>query len=117
MRINHLEVENLRVFAQARFNLQKGMNLLVGENGAGKTVVLDALRVCLSRILPQITPSRSRPLPFVVEDIRAHADFLAIQCSFEFQGKEFSYSLRKNRMSSAAGDSDREYLQPPLPGA
>ncbi len=128
MRINNLKVANLRVFEQAGFDFQQGMNLLVGENGAGKTIILDALRGCLSQVLPQITASRRRPFPFGEEDIRADADFMTINCSFEFQEEEFTYSVRKSRTNSVSGDtanhrerigetSDGEYFLPPLPGS
>ncbi len=126
MRVNHLEVVNLRAFEQARFDFQQGMNLLVGENGAGKTIVLDALRACLSRILPQIGASRSRSFPFGAEDIRANAAFITAHCSFAFQGKEFTYFMQKNRTMALSADSgnpgeeetpDKEYFAPPLPGS
>lgn len=128
MRINHLEVLNLRAFERAGFDFKSGMNLLVGANGAGKTIILDALRGCLSKILPQITASRSRPFPFVEEDIRTHAGFMTIHCSFEFQGREFTHFVRKNRTGSLPGDAgqprdqageapDRDCLQPQLPGS
>jgi predicted ATP-binding protein involved in virulence len=128
MRIKRLQVVNLRAFEQAEFNFEKGMNLLVGVNGVGKTTVLDALCICLSKILPNVTASRSRPLPFVEEDIRVHSDFMTVHCSFEFQGKDFTYLVHKNRESSVPRDSDKpreqvwetpdkEYFQPLLPSS
>jgi len=128
MRIKRLQVANLRAFEQAEFDFQDGMNLLVGVNGVGKTTVLDALCSCLSRILPNLTASRSRPLPFVEEDIRVHSNFMTVNCSFNFQGENFSYLIHKNRESSVPRDSDKpreqvwetpdkEYFQPPLPNS
>jgi predicted ATP-binding protein involved in virulence len=105
MRINRLEVENLRVFEHAGFDFHKGMNLLAGENGSGKTIILDALRACLSRIFPLITPSRCRPLPVVQEEIRAGSCSLSIKCKYEFQGDEFTCAIRKNRTGCAGPES------------
>jgi predicted ATP-binding protein involved in virulence len=48
MRINRLEVHNFKKFAAQTFELHPQFTLLVGENGAGKTSVLDALAVSLS---------------------------------------------------------------------
>lgn len=126
MRIKRLQLANLRAFEQAEFDFQEGMNLLVGVNGVGKTTVLDALCVCLSKIIPEITASRSRSLPFVEEDIRVDSKFMTVSCSFEFQGKDFTYVTHKNRESSVPRDSgkpreqvwetpDKEDFQPPLP--
>ena len=48
MKIKRLTLDNFRIFEQATFDFQPGMNLLVGINGAGKSSVLDALRMVLS---------------------------------------------------------------------
>ena len=45
MRINHLVVENFKGFEHREFSFHPQVNLLVGENGSGKTSVLDALAV------------------------------------------------------------------------
>jgi predicted ATP-binding protein involved in virulence len=47
MRIDRLEVQNFKKFAAQTFELHPHFTLLVGENGAGKTSVLDALAVSL----------------------------------------------------------------------
>ena len=48
MKIKRLELANFRIFEQATFDFQPGMNLLIGINGVGKSSVLDALRMLLS---------------------------------------------------------------------
>ena len=45
MRIDHLHVENFKKFAVQDFDFHPHFTLMVGENGAGKTTVLDALAV------------------------------------------------------------------------
>ena len=45
MRIDHLHLENFKKFAVQDFDFHPHFTLLVGENGAGKTTVLDALAV------------------------------------------------------------------------
>ena len=72
MKVTRLEVTGLRAFEQAQFEFSPGMNLLAGVNGVGKTTVLDALRICLSKIFPTVTASRSPPLAFGTDDIRAN---------------------------------------------
>lgn len=48
MRIDRLEVQNFKKFSSQTLDLHPQFTLLVGENGAGKTSVLDALAVGLS---------------------------------------------------------------------
>jgi predicted ATP-binding protein involved in virulence len=47
MRIDHLEVENFKCFPKGSFDFHPSFTLLIGDNGAGKTSVLDALAVAL----------------------------------------------------------------------
>jgi len=47
MRIDRLTVQNFKKFAEQTFALHPQFTLLVGENGSGKTAVLDALAVSL----------------------------------------------------------------------
>lgn len=43
-----LEISNFRKLKKAEFQFQKGLNVLVGANNAGKTAVVDALRALLA---------------------------------------------------------------------
>jgi predicted ATP-binding protein involved in virulence len=47
MRIDRLHIENFKKFASQDFELHPNFTLLAGDNGAGKTTVLDALAVAL----------------------------------------------------------------------
>jgi predicted ATP-binding protein involved in virulence len=69
------------------------MNLLVGVNGAGKSTVLDVLRVMLSQSLPRFTASRSRPIPFEESDITVGQGALTAELSFEAAGIAFNHLM------------------------
>jgi predicted ATPase len=47
MHLSRLTLTNIRQFDQRTFNFQPGFNLLVGENGAGKTTILRGLLAVL----------------------------------------------------------------------
>ena len=47
MRIDKLEIRNFKKFAEKTFEFHPQFTLLVGENGSGKTSLLDALAVAL----------------------------------------------------------------------
>ena len=47
MRIDRLELRNFKKFAELDLSLHPQFTLLIGDNGAGKTSVLDALAVAL----------------------------------------------------------------------
>ena len=128
MRIKSLQVVNLRAFEQAEFEFMPGMNLLVGVNGVGKTTVLDSLRICLSKILLNITILSGRKIPFVDEDIRVQSNFMTVNCTFELQDNDFTFFVHKNRESNVPLISnnlrkqvletpDKESYNPPLPNS
>lgn len=97
MIVKRLHLARVRAFDHAEFDFTPGMNLLVGVNGVGKTTVLDALRICLSRVLPTVTASRSRPIPFDAADIRGKASALTTRLFFELEGKDFEFLVHKQR--------------------
>lgn len=49
MYLSKLRIENMRLFRKpVTINLHKGLNLFVGENGCGKSTVIDAIRMLLN---------------------------------------------------------------------
>ena len=58
MRIDRLTVSNFRRFENSTFELHPRFTLLVGDNGAGKTAILDALRVGMGAYLLGIPDSQ-----------------------------------------------------------
>lgn len=49
MYLSKLSIQNFRMFSSlTEISLSKGLNLLVGENGCGKSTVIDAIRVLLN---------------------------------------------------------------------
>ena len=97
MKISKLSVTGLRALSQAEFEFNPGINLLVGVNGVGKTTVLDALRISLSRILPRITSSNSPKLSFELSDISIGSKSLEISCDFESNSISSNLILQKNQ--------------------
>jgi len=100
MIIKNLNLTNLRAYTQATFEFKPGMNLLVGINGVGKTTVLDAIRICLSRILPEITASRSPKQSFEISDIKIASKNLQVSCDFEYLEKDFNFLIHKQKETS-----------------
>jgi predicted ATP-binding protein involved in virulence len=97
MKITRLTVAGLRAFEQAQFDFDPTFTLLVGVNGVGKTTILEALRIGLSRLLPQFTASKSRPDTFAVDDIRVVDQSLTVDLNFILNGTEHQWLLHKQR--------------------
>lgn len=53
MHISSLSIRNYRNFRAAKFNFKKGINTIIGENGAGKTNLFQSLRILIDDSLPR----------------------------------------------------------------
>ena len=104
MRITSLKLANIRAIETAEFRFQPGFNLIVGVNGVGKSSVLDALRICMSRILPSTTESRTKTMSFAIGDIRSGYPFLDADLSLTIGDDEFRFVRRQWRETFAADD-------------
>lgn len=51
MFIEKIEIENFKAISQIELNFKRGVNLLIGDNGAGKTSILEAGVVALGGYL------------------------------------------------------------------
>ena len=97
MILTSLHLKNLRAFDEAKFEFQRGVNLLVGINGVGKSTVLDALRVALSHIGQKFDAPRSRKLTFKSEDIQSGQDELSIRLEFKAGDFPFRFEMLRPR--------------------
>ena len=100
MKIKRLELTSFRIFEQVTFEFQSGMNLLVGINGVGKSSVLDALRMLLSRSLPEFTASRERSIRFTAADFTVGHYGLTGDLHFT-NGSSYSVRVRQDDASRA----------------
>jgi len=48
MFLQAFEIQNFRAIESVSMTFQKGVNVIIGENNAGKSAIIDALRICLS---------------------------------------------------------------------
>ena len=104
MRITSLKLTNIRAIETAEFRFQPGLNLIVGVNGVGKSTVLDALRICMSRILRSTPESRAKAMPFAISDIRSGFPFLDVELSLAVGADEFRFTRRQWREAIAEDD-------------
>ena len=69
MILHKLNLANFRAFEQIEIEFESDVTVIAGVNGVGKTAILDAIAVLLSRALPEFTEARNTARSFVDDDI------------------------------------------------
>ena len=75
--LRNLKIENIAVIESAEIAFEDGLNIMTGETGAGKSIVIDAI----SAILGERTSK---------ELVRTGSDKASVTALFEVQPKAFA---------------------------
>jgi predicted ATP-binding protein involved in virulence len=70
MKLNKLTLKNFRCFEHLELDLHPQLTVLIGDNGDGKTTILDAARVALSPFVNAFKNQREYSSRMTFEDIR-----------------------------------------------
>ncbi len=56
--LSSLQIENVAVIQKANVHFEKGLNVLTGETGAGKSILIDSINAILGNRTPRIWCAR-----------------------------------------------------------
>lgn len=98
MRVTRLELTDFRGFSEIDLNLDRDLTLLVGVNGSGKSSILDALAIMLSRVAAGIAsglPQHGRKVRD--SDIRTGSAFTSMVAKATLAGIPVSWTVSQSR--------------------
>ena len=104
MRIRHLTIENFRAVEQLNLDCSKGSNVFIGDNGAGKSTVLEAIGMLFSWLNARYTSAKGRGRSIRQADIRQESAYCFLQVEAEHRGMAVRWSLFKGRAPQDAAD-------------
>ena len=100
MKIKHLSIESFRAIERLDFDCSDSVNVFIGDNGAGKSSVLDAISILYSWLVARISSTKGKGQSIKKSDIRNGASYCCLSIEVEHQGIEASWSLFKAASSS-----------------
>jgi predicted ATP-binding protein involved in virulence len=104
MKLDSLSLANCGGFEQLDMGFEPDVTLIAGVNGVGKSTVLHALAVLLSRAMPEFTPSRSAPLYFTDDDIYGDKALLEVSARIQIDGQTINAGVQRLRATDEKGD-------------
>jgi len=108
MKLSQLSLANYRGFEQLDIAFEPDITVIAGVNGVGKSSVLNALAVLLSRALPEFTPCRATPLNFTNDQIHLDTSAMAVSLKLDVGGQILDAGIQ--RVSDSEGEGDRFLL-------
>lgn len=112
MIIKNVSISNFKGIEECTIDLKSGMNLVIGDNGYGKTSILEAISVCLGGFIAGIEDVTTKH--FLQDEIRVvleetgsasynkrYITPISVACKAEIEGQDFEWTRRKNSVKAA----------------
>lgn len=95
MKIKHLIIENFRAIKYLDLDCSTGTNVFIGDNGAGKSTILDAITMLFSWLNARLSSPKGRGRNIRKDDIRNGSGYCFLSVEMEHKGMTARWSLFK----------------------
>ena len=93
MKLETLKLVNYRGFEELEITFQPDVNVIAGVNGVGKSSVLHALSVVLSRAINQFTPVNIKFINLVDDDVMEDRIFASLSAIVAHEKQSFQFGI------------------------
>jgi predicted ATP-binding protein involved in virulence len=93
MKIRHLIIENFRAIERLDFDCSGNVNAFIGDNGAGKSTVLEAIALLYSWLNAKFSSSKGRGRIIRKDDVHIGSEYCFLSIEAEHKGKIARWSL------------------------
>lgn len=95
MRIKHLVIKNFRAIEHLELHCADGMNVFIGDNGTGKSTVLEAVAILYSWLPALVKSPNGKGRAVAEKDIKQGAGYCYLEIGVEYNGNRVEWSLMK----------------------
>lgn len=118
MKLKRLHLKNFRCFEDLVIQFDDRLTVIIAENGAGKTAVLDAIAIGFGRLLtklPGVVGRLAKDTDVRVQKGEKKAPFLALAWEAEtYEGQALAWSGGRRRDAAVKTQTVRDSLKPEL---
>lgn len=93
MKIRHLSIEHFRAIEYLNFDCSENVNAFIGNNGAGKSTVLEAIVLLYSWLNAKLNSSNGKGRLIRKDDIRIGSEYCFLSIEAEHKGMTARWSL------------------------
>ena len=111
MKIRHLTIEHFRAIDCLDIDCSGSVNAFIGDNGSGKSTVLDAIAVLYSWLNAKFSSPRSRGRNIQKDDVRTGAEYCFLFIEVEHKGMTARWSLMRGQAPKDAPDKHTDLSQ------
>lgn len=104
MKLERLSLAHCGGFEQLDIDFEADVTLIAGVNGVGKSTLLRALAVVLSRAMPEFSPSRSAVIYFTDDDIHGGKSSLEVSVRLQIAGQTINAGVQRLRGAEEQGE-------------
>ena len=98
--IKKIELNNFKGIDSLSFNFDKRVNVLIGENGVGKSSILFGLAMALSRFIGRMKSLNSNGILFDKDYIKNDAQESRIKTEMFYKSEEIEWEIGKQRFQT-----------------
>jgi predicted ATP-binding protein involved in virulence len=113
MRIDEIRLKNFRGFDEIQIKLNPNFNLIVGDNGSGKTAILEALTVAMGSFFLGLKNTDSRNIRMADIRLKAYENSEEFQYPVEIESVGYISGIKLNWIRSLNSQKGNTLLNQP----
>lgn len=97
MKIKYLRIVNYKAISEIDVDCGRMFNVIIGNNGVGKSTILSAINLLYSWLLARIRSANAKGRPLAVNCIKDGEKYCSLSITVEYMERDFSWTLYKQK--------------------